>query len=104
MSKNWKKYSLVEAVYGDYPEENLKPLNTFGVCTCTEENCQCGEVCQCGDLSCSYCSPGLKEGEDQDSLLMDDEKDADLEENTVAGGGITGHTGPMDEDDEKFEG
>ena len=104
MRRNWKKYSLVEAVYGDYPEENLKPLNTFGLCTCSDENCTCGDICQCGDTSCTQCGSKLAEGEDQEEILTDDVESSELEENAVGAGGVAGYTGPMDEDDEKHEG
>lgn len=95
-----RKYSLTEAIYGDYPEAKLKPINTFGVCVCQGE-CDCGEICQCGDPDCAQCGKALKEAvlEEEEEILTDDREDTELEENALAGGGVAGVQGRFGEED-----
>lgn len=94
-----KTYLLKEGTYGDYPEDTLKPLNTFGVCLCGDE-CNCGAVCQCGDPDCAQCGKALSEAvlEEEDEELL-----TDLEE--AAGcGAVAGAMMPLEEDDDIEEG
>jgi len=108
-----RKYSLMEAIYGNYPESKLKPLNSWGVCTCDDE-CDCGAICDCGDPNCAQCGNSLTEAvleEDEEQVLTDcqegdcagcSECDGSMQESSGCAVGA-GYIGPMDEAEETLE-
>jgi hypothetical protein len=95
-----KRYSLMEAIYGDYPENAVEPLMSTKSCGCAHDcdgsNCSCEEAmyCSCGhELSEAI----LQDGDEE--ILMDDKEDAELEE--ASAGGVPGGMAPLGYDDEE---
>lgn len=86
-----------ESVYGDYPEDVLKPLNTFGTCLCGEE-CNCEAFCQCGDPDCAQCGDSLNEAVLEEEECSCKNKDQELEETSVAGA-VSGPMQPLGYED-----